>query len=552
MKNLILSITIVIGIFASCRNNEAPINRHDVEIASRLYGIHFSPENIDTLLPYLQRNLEGYDSMRQFSLDHEVMPAILFNPVPENFTFPEGSDKVVIEEPEDIEIAQWTDSICFYPVWKLAYLIRTKKISSVELTRHYLDRIHKYDKTLKCFITLTDELALQQAQKADQDLAQGIYHGPLHGIPYGLKDLIAVKGYPTTWGANPFKDQRLDYSAPIAIKLRQAGAVLLGKLSSGALARGDVWFGGQTVSPWDTLMGASGSSAGSGSATAAGLVAFSIGTETLGSIMMPSSRNGVTGLRPSYGTVSRYGVMALSWSMDKVGPICRDAQDCALVYEMIHGYDAHDPTTYQIPLNFNPDRTFSDFKIGILEKDIEKDTTEGAKFIRSLVDTIASLGINMVSKELPEDMPYNAFDIILRAESGAFFDEMVRSDDVDEMVQQDQRSRANSLRQSRYIPAVEYLQANRFRSVLINEINELFSDIDVLICPLAAKNQLLISNLCGIPSLSIPTGLDSLGHPTSVTILGKLYDDGTILEFGHAIQQMTKAHKQIPPFVNPD
>ncbi|MCB0669038.1 MAG: amidase [Saprospiraceae bacterium] len=544
---IIALIAAVLALHLSCRNSETPFNGQDIKRAERLFGLSFSNEDIDTILPYLQRNLEGYDSMRQFSLDREVMPAVLFNPVPQNFKYPQGTGQVSLEETIDFEAPQDLDSLCFYPVWKLAHLIRNQKISSTELTQHYLSRIKKYDKTLKAFITITEELALEQAVKADQELAQGLYRGPLHGIPYGLKDLIAVKGYPTTWGATPFQNQQIDYSATVAIRLRKAGAVLLGKLSSGALARGDVWFGGQTVCPWDTLIGASGSSAGSAAATAAGLVGFSLGTETMGSIMMPSARNGVTGLRPSFGTVSRQGVMTLAWSMDKIGPICRDALDCTLVYDVIHGYDPADPASNQTPLIFDQSRQLSDFRIGILTSEIEEDTTSGAENLRKILAFFDSINIPFVDKKLPEEMPFNAFDIILRSESGAFFDELIRSPEIDAMVQQDQRSRANSLRQSRFIPAAEYLQANRFRTVLINEMHQIFDDIDLLISPPAAENQLSISNLCGIPSLSLPTGLDSLGHPTSMTVLADLYQEGILLEFGQALQKETSFHKKIPP-----
>lgn len=544
---IIALIAAVLALHLSCRNSETPFNGQDVKRAERLFGLSFSNDDIDTILPYLQRNLEGYDSMRQFSLDREVMPAVLFNPVPQNFKYPQGTGQVSLEETIDFEAPQDLDSLCFYPVWKLAHLIRNQKISSTELTQHYLSRIKKYDKTLKAFITITEDLALEQAEKADQELAQGLYRGPLHGIPYGLKDLIAVKGYPTTWGATPFQNQQIDYSATVAIRLRKAGAVLLGKLSSGALARGDVWFGGQTVCPWDTLIGASGSSAGSAAATAAGLVGFSLGTETMGSIMMPSARNGVTGLRPSFGTVSRQGVMTLAWSMDKIGPICRDALDCTLVYDVIHGYDPADPASNQTPLIFDQSRQLSDFRIGILTSEFEEDTTSGAENLRKILVFFDSINIPFVDKKLPDEMPFNAFDIILRSESGAFFDELIRSPEIDAMVQQDQRSRANSLRQSRFIPAAEYLQANRFRTVLINEMHQIFHDIDLLISPPAAENQLSISNLCGIPSLSLPTGLDSLGHPTSMTVLADLYQEGVLLEFGQALQRETSFHKRIPP-----
>ncbi len=407
------------------------------------------------------------------------------------------------------------------------------------------DRIKKFDPQLHCVVTLTEAYAIEQAKKMDAELASGKDRGILHGIPYGAKDLFSFPGYPTTWGAKPYEDQVIGYNASVVDQLAKAGAVLLAKLTSGALARGDVWFGGQTMSPWDTTQGASGSSAGSGSAVAAGLVPFALGTETLGSITSPSSRNGITGLRPTYGRVSRFGVMALAWSMDKIGPLCRSAEDCAIVFPFLIDSDNRDPTLVHAPHNYG-DADIQSYRIGYLAQAIEEDTTEGAKNLKTAMEVIKKTGAEMVPKELPQDFPFAAFDIILRAESGAFFDELVRSQEVDRMVQQDRGSRANSLRQSRFIPAVEYLQANRQRRKLMNTMHAMMKDIDVLVSPNRAKNQLMITNLTGHPAISLPTGLDSLNHPTSLTLIGNLFEEGKILRLANEFQQMTEFEGMIP------
>ena len=547
MRFLLLLSLFLTLMFSNCRNNARPIVSDHIKNAQKLYGLHFSEDKIDTLTAYLNKNLAGYDSMRRYPMNREVFPAILFNPLPADFKMPVGQDHMHYCQDTLINLPENRDSLCYLSITQLSHLLKARKITALELTQLYLARIRKYDPSLKSVITLTEDSALKAARVADQELDLGIIRGPLHGIPYGLKDLIAIEGHPTTWGAKPYQDQTIDYSATVAQKLKDAGAILIAKLSSGALARGDIWFGGQTVSPWDTLMGASGSSAGSASATAAGLVAFSIGTETMGSITMPSARNGVTGLRPTYGMVSRYGTMTLSWSMDKIGPICRSVQDCAIVFTVIKGVDSLDATTYEAPFLFDCSRSLTEFKVGILHEAIEADTSRGADNLKTMLSLIDSVGIQTIEKKLPINFPFKVFDIILRSESGAFFDDFVRSDAVDDLGQQNKASRANSLRQSRFIPAVEYIQANRHRTILIQQMNDLMRDIDVLIAPPSAKNQLLITNLTGQPALSIPTGLDSLNHPTSVTLIGKLFEEGKILEFGHALQRETNFHEMVPP-----
>lgn len=511
----------------------------------------FSKPKIDTLHSYLLRNRNGYDSLRAYQLDYQTFPALLFDPHPSGFQMPKVAGTNDFQMAEGVEMPANREAIAFYSIPQLAALLRSGKISSVELTELYLERLKRHDAILQCAISITEELAMEQARRADADIVNGIYRSLLHGIPYGVKDLMAVEGYNTTWGAVPYKDQKFDHTATLVKKLEAAGAVLIAKLTSGALARGDVWFGGKTKNPWDVKQGASGSSAGSGSAMSAGLVGFSIGTETLGSITSPSTRNGVSGLRPTYGRVSRHGVMSLSWSMDKVGPLCRNAQDCAIVFDVINGLDPLDQTTIEAPYYFDNQLDIKTLKVGILQELVDKDTTESGDNLRKAIAVIQEKGIELTPLKLPDSFPFAAFDIILRAEAGAFFEELSRSEMIDEMVQQDKRSRANSLRQARFIPAVEYLQANRYRRVLIEKMEELMQQVDVLITPTFGGTQLMITNLTGHPVVCVPSGLDAKNHPTSISFLGNLYEEGTILKFAKTFQEWTEFDEMYPPAFYP-
>ncbi|TDT41802.1 Asp-tRNA(Asn)/Glu-tRNA(Gln) amidotransferase A subunit family amidase [Maribacter spongiicola] len=533
-------------LITSCSSSKNEFSKKDVKRSQKLVGLDFDKKYIDTLYPYLKRNKEGFDTLRKYTLANDVVPAIQYNPLPLNFTpkvqagFPEW------EIPGNVELPNKKADLAFYSIPQLASLIKSKKISSLELTQFLIARLKKYNPVLQCTITITEEMALEQAKLLDAELADGNYRGILHGIPYGVKDLMAVEGYKTTWGAEPYRDQQIEMTATVVEKLQAAGGVLVAKLVSGSLARGDVWFDGKTKNPWDTKQGATGSSAGSGSATSAGLVPFALGTETLGSITSPSNRNGITGLRPTYGRVSRHGVMSLSWSMDKVGPMARSAEDCAIVYSVITGKDPKDGMTTDYPDGFEPTKDYKSLRIGYLKKDIEKDTSLSKDNLEKAVKTFKEMGLTLKEVELPEDVPYKSFDVILRAEAGAFFDDMVRAREVDKMVEQDERSRANSLRQARFIPAVEYLQANRHRQVLIEKMQTIMKDYDVLISPTFGNRQLIITNLTGHPVIAIPTGLDKEKHPTSITLVGNLYDEASILLLAKAFQDQTEFDEMHP------
>jgi len=408
----------------------------------------------------------------------------------------------------------------------------------------YLNRLKKYGPRLECVITLTEDLALAQAKRADEEIASGKYRGPLQGIPYGAKDLLSTRGIKTTWGSVPFKDQLIDQDATVIQRLENAGAVLVAKLSMGELAWGDVWFGGTTKNPWNLKQGSSGSSAGSASATSAGLVGFAIGTETWGSIVSPSTRCGVTGLRPTYGRVSRKGAMALSWSMDKIGPICRTVEDCALVFHAIEGPDGYDQTLYNLPFNYDPDIDLKNLRIGFLKNDFDSVKENKANDDSSLA-VLQSLGARLTPIRLPE-FPTNDLSIILSAEAGAAFDDLTRSGKDDLLVRQIKDAWPNAFRLSRFIPAVEYIQANRIRYLLIQEMQKLLQGVDLYIAPSFQGDNLLLTNLTGHPCVVLPNGFSKEGTPTSITFIGRLFDEARLLAVAKKYQDATGFHLRHP------
>ena len=543
-RAIIFCVLLLVG----CASKSAyPFDRADIISAQKLYGVEFSDAKIDTMMGYLARNRASYDTTQSFNIQYNEWPAIVFDPLPDGFELPEDDESFLITDTTGISTLLDRERIPFLSVLELGQLLETRQISSLELTELYIDRLSHYDHQLKAVITLIRGEALHKAKQMDKEINAGKYRGPLHGIPYGLKDIIAVKGHKTTWGSEPYKNQVINDTAELVEKLDDAGAILVAKLTSGALARGDVWYGGKTRNPWDLEQGSSGSSAGSASATAAGLIPFAIGSETWGSILSPSSRCGVTGLRPTYGRVSRHGVMALSWSMDKVGPICRNAQDCAIIMSVINGSDGRDRSVYNMPFGVDLTTDISTIRVGVIQSIVEKDTSDSGSNGRAALVTLNEMGVKIDSITLPKAYPFRLFDTILRAESGAFFDDLVRSGHVDLMVQQTKNSRANSLRQSRFIPAVEYLQANRLRKRLINDMFELFQTVDVIIAPGKGSQQSLITNLTGHPAISIPSGFDEKGRPTSITLIGDLFEEASIIRLAHAFQQRTDHETQIPP-----
>lgn len=525
--------------------NLPDITRNTVFEAEKIIGLAFSDAERDSLLPDLVSARNSYEAMRRVNVANSVMPALHFDPVPAGRTFDPEQRPINWYLPEDVGMPERFEDLAFYSVTDLGVLIRQRKVTSEQLTRLFLDRLKTHGETLEAVITLTEELAMEQARRADREIAAGNYRGMLHGIPYGTKDLLALPGYKTTWGAMPYQDQVIDETATVIRRLEEAGAVHLAKLTLGALAWGDVWYGGQTRNPWNTQQGSSGSSAGSSSATSAGLVPFAIGSETLGSIVSPATRNGVTGLRPTYGRVSRHGAMALSWSMDKLGPITRSVQDAAIVFSFIHGPDGLDPTVRDLPFNYDPVFDFKNLRIGYVKAAFDTDYGS-ARFDRRTLEVLDSLGATLVPIELPE-LPFSDLTFILSAEAAAAFDELTRSGRDGELVRQIRNAWPNVFRAARFIPAVEYIQANRIRTMVIEEMDRRIKDVDVYISPSFAGGNLGLTNLTGHPGVVVPNGFTESGSPVSITFMGHLYDEGTVLALARAYQEATGFHLKRPP-----
>ncbi len=520
------------------------IIREDVELAERLIGLTFTDAQRDSMLDNLNRFLRNYQAIRSVPLPNNIPPAIDFNPIPVGFVFEKSRRPFRMSSYKGVKRPANLEEVAFWSVGQLGELLRTKQVTSVELTLMYLNRLKKYGPKLECVVTLTEDLALRQAKRVDAEIAAGKYRGALHGIPYGAKDLLATKDYPTTWGAPPYKDQIIDEDATVVKKLEEAGAVLVAKLSMGSLALGDIWFGGMTRNPWNYKQGSSGSSAGSASATAAGLVGFSIGTETWGSIVSPSTRCGTTGLRPTYGRVSRTGAMALSWSMDKIGPICRTVEDCALVFNAIYGPDGKDQMLYDAPFNYAPKVDLRELRIGYLKMEFDSARTNKANN-DSVLAVLQRLGARLIPIELP-NLPISELSFLLSSEAAAAFDELTRSKRDSLLVRQGKGGWPNTFRSARFIPAVEYIQANRVRYLLVQEMEKIMKNIDVYVCPPFGGNNLLLTNLTGHPAVVLPNGFTNEGTPTSITFQGKLFGEAILLAVAKAYQDATTHHLKHP------
>jgi len=535
-----LSATLLPGALAAVAQEAEQITVDMIAQAEKIAGLTFTGEERKAMVRGLNGFRRNYTSIRELKMDNSVPFSLYFNPVPPGKAIsierkPFVTSKVSVSMPSRVE------DLAFYPVTHLAKLIETRKVTSTELTKMYLSRLKKYDPVLHCVITLTEDLALKQAQRADQEIASGRYRGPLHGIPWGAKDLLAVRGYKTTWGAAPYKDQVIDTDATVVTRLEEAGAVLVAKLTLGALAMGDVWYGGKTRNPWNPEQGSSGSSAGPASATAAGLVGFGIGTETRGSIVSPSTRCGVSGLRPTFGRVSRHGAMALSWSMDKIGPLCRSVEDCAIVLNAICGSDNKDLSVIDMPFNWDPSIDVRKLRVGYLSSFDREPTSDrrraSKKFNDSALTVLRSLGITLKPIDLP-DFPTSSLNFILSTEGAAAFDELTLSNRDDLMVNS---SWPGTFRRHRFVPAVEYIQANRARTLLMQRMDEVMADIDVFV-----GSSLGLTNLTGHPEVVIPNGFRENGTPVSISFTGKLFGETEALALAHAYQQATGFHLKHP------
>ncbi len=541
--------------------SQPAISPDEIAAAETLLGLTFSPAQREQMLEILNGRREQYDGIRAAELDNSVPLSLNFSvkasdpvpsAVPRSYAM---SAQPPVTRPADLEDA------AFLPVTQLAELIRSRQVTSLELTDMYLKRLKRYDPVLECVAAYTEDLAIAQAQRADAEIARGLYRGPLHGIPWGAKDLLATRGYPTQWGAKPYEGQQLDVDATVVQRLEEAGAVLIAKLTLGALANGDVWYGGTTKNPWDTSEGSSGSSAGSGAAVAAGLVGFAIGTETMGSIVSPSSRCGVSGLRPTYGRVSRYGAMALSWSMDKIGPMCRSVEDCALVFSAIYGPDGRDMTISPQPFTWDPALDPQSLRIGYVASAFEAADAgetgahhrqQGEELERvndvnsaAVLDVMRAGGFALKPIELP-DRNISALWLILAAEAAAAFDQITRDGSVETMKRQDNSAWPNIFRAARFIPAVEYINANRVRTQLMHDMARVMSEVDVFISPSYGGSTMQITNFTGHPTVVAPNGFTDKRSPTSITFIGGLYQEAETLAVAKAYQDATDWHRQHP------
>jgi len=545
MKQLLVLVLLGCCSFLKAQDTAA-IKKADLKSAAKLFDLQFTEKEIDTLYTDVIDNLANYKAMHKLSLPNSVPLSTWQLPYPANN---KTSSKVSLSL-TNCEVPANKNELAFYSIGELAYLIKNKKISSLALTQFFIERIKKYGDTLECVISLQENIAYAQAKKADEEIAQGKYRGLLHGIPYGLKDLFAVKGTKTTWGAAPYKNQVIEEDAFVYTQLQNAGAVLVAKFTLGALAMGDYWYGGRTKNPWNLKYGSSGSSAGSTSATVAGLVPFAIGTETYGSIVSPSTQCGATGLRPTFGSISRSGAMALSYSLDKIGPICRSADDAAIVFNYIHGTDGKDLSATNNPFNFTPTKDIKKLRIAYAKNyfDQIKDTTKNEW---KVLATFKKMGVELIPVDFPDSGFYNfnIMDVIIGVECAAQFDQMTRQNLDDELTRQTKYDWPNQFRTARFVPAVEYINAQRHRTVLMHKVNEVISKYDAIICPSRGVegNQAAITNLTGHPVVCVPTGFDQRNNlPTGITFVGNLYDEGTILKIASAYQQQTSWNKQHP------
>ena len=534
------------------------VTREMLHAGEQMIGLDFTDAHEAMALPGVNRNLSSYEALRKIDVPLDTDPAVWFHPgVPgKKYRGRAGKPRLGAVEPPKF---QNLEDLAFATVPQLATLIRTRKVSPVELTRMYLDRLKRYGTKLLCVVTLTEDLALQQAAEAEREIKAGRWRGPLHGIPWGAKDLFATKGIRTTWGAEPYRDQVIDYDATVVERLRAAGAVLVAKLSMGALAQGGRWFAGVTRNPWqpdEANTGSSGSSAGSASSSSAGLLGFTLGTETLGSIVSPSSRCGVVGLRPTYGRVSRYGAMGLSWTMDKIGPICRGVEDCAYILDAIYGPDGHDLTVTDVPFGWNPTAPLSSLRIGYLKDEFEPSNTGGGnpqnqqnagerrKMYQEALDVLRAAGAKLEAVELP-NFSAQSLRLILNAEAAAAFDDITRDGRVNQLSGQSPSDWPNSFRTARFIPAVEYIRAQRARMLLMREMEKFMSQWDVFVSPAPGSASLLITNLTGHPAVVTPCGFIN-GLPQSMMFTGGLYDEGAPLRVALAFERATKWHTMHP------
>jgi Asp-tRNA(Asn)/Glu-tRNA(Gln) amidotransferase A subunit family amidase len=538
----ILSFTL--GGFISQKLEEEKITVALIKQAQKIIGLNFTDAEADSMLPDLERRRKSYMALRKLDISNSVAPALNFNPIPVGYRFPDQANYFRVSALQNIKLPVDREKLAFFTITQLAGLIQSKQITSVELTRFFIERLKKYDPVLLYAVSITEERAMKQARKADAEIAAGKYKGLLHGIPFGIKDLLSTRDYKTTWGSVAYKDQKIDLDATVLTRLESAGAVLIAKMTLGELAMGDVWFGGKTKNPWDIKRGSSGSSAGSASAVAAGCLPFAIGSETLGSIVSPSTECGTTGLRPSFGRVSKHGAMALSWSMDKLGPIARSVEDCAIVFNAIQGVDNKDLSAIAAPFNYTSPigTSLKGIRIGYIRSEFQLKYANSSNDSTTLAK-LKELGAELVPFELPS-LPYNDMLIVLSAESGAAFQELSLSNRDDLLVRQEKNAWPSGFRSAHFIPAVEYIQANRARALLIEQLNQKMKSIDLFVAPSFGMN-LRATNLSGHPCVVLPNGFRN-GLPGSITFTGQLFGEGELLKVAQSYQKATVFNQNHP------
>lgn len=540
MRILLLQLFLLIGFIVSAQ--DSTIQKSDLFSTAKIFDLDFTTKEIDTLYSDVIDNLANYKTMHKLSLPNSIPLSMWQTPLLPGMKFNHKQTEINWALDNNIQLPNNKNDLAFYSIEQLASLIKNKKISSLELTKFFIERIKRWGDTLQCVISIQEDIAFQQAKKADEEIAKGQYKGLLHGIPYGLKDLFAVKGTKTTWGAAPYQNQVIEEDAYVYIRLKEAGAVLVAKFTLGALAMGDYWYGGRTKNPWNFMYGSSGSSAGSASATVAGLVPFAIGTETWGSIVSPSTTCGATGLRPTFGSISRTGAMALSYSLDKIGPICRSAADAAIVFHYIHGTDGKDGSAVNMPFNYTDKKDIKKLKIGYAKNYFDKIKDTNNNNLKTLA-VFKQMGIELVPVIFPDSGIYqfNIMDVIIGAECAAQFDEMTRLNIDDALTRQTKNDWPNQFRTARFVPAVEYINAQRHRYVLMKKVNEVINQFDAIICPSRGDgNQSAITNLTGHPVVCVPDGFNKKSNtPTGISFVGKLYDEATILLVAKKYQEQT-------------
>ena len=546
-----LGSTLLPGVLWAQSQQSPEITQEMLKTALALSGLSFTEEEQKAMVQNANQNLTRYRNIRDIKIPNNVSPPFHFSALTPGMKVKRTSEPLKFSRPAVKRPAN-LEQVAFWPIIELAQLLRTKQVTSVELTKMYLARLHRFNEKLNCVVTFLDDLALEQARKADTEIGAGTYKGLLHGIPWGAKDIMAVKGHTTTWGSAAFKDQVIDDESSVVEMLREAGAVLLAKLATGELAQGDRWFGGQTKNPWNTSQGSSGSSAGPGSATAAGLVAFAIGTETSGSILSPSARCGVTGLRPTFGRVSRYGVMALSWTQDRLGPMCRYAEDCAIVMSVIAKPDNRDMSVSDIPFNWNAQLDVKKLRVGFIDDGSTIRPTDQAT-----MHAVEGLGIKLVPVKVPDvTTDVSNFGV----ESAAFFDEMVRSGGYRQMTNP---GRADGFKSAHLIPAVEYLQSQRVRMMMMTELAKATEHVDVYLAPAAVppadaqpnqqgrrqgatQRHSTMANSACYPAVAVPKGFGEDGSPTSISFFARPFGEPELLALVKAYQDATGFHRKTP------